>query len=52
MKQVKIIFDNSKYNYIVNVNITCKDKSLYNFYVGSTFNIDDTMQTCIDIEYL
>jgi hypothetical protein len=55
-KAVKVIFEDSKYNYTTSVNPEATDESLKKYFIGTTFNVGtyptELMKKCISIEIL
>ena len=51
MRLVKVIFEDSKYNYLTYVNGS--DDEIYKYFVNQTFDVEnDNSQTCIKIQIL
>lgn len=56
MKAIKVIFLDSKYNYVTSVNPQACEEGLKRYFIGSLFNIGrfpiENFQKCINIEFL
>ena len=54
MKTVKVIFEDTKYNYITSVNPKVSFDDVVSYFVGKWFNVGsgehDNMQQCIAVE--
>lgn len=55
MKSAKVMFKNSKYNYITSLSAQCAKQDAQDYFIGQTFDVGvypkENMQTCIGIEY-
>lgn len=54
MKTVKVIFEDSQFNYSTNVNPKCSNQEIEKYFVGNYFDMGfypiENMQKCINIE--
>ena len=55
MISAKVMFNNSKYNYITSLSAQCAKQDAQDYFIGQTFDVGvypiENMQTCIGIEY-
>lgn len=55
LNSVKVIFQDTKYNYETNVSANSTEKDCNNYFVGKYFNLGsyprEDMQKCISIEF-
>jgi hypothetical protein len=51
----KVMFNNSKYNYMTSLSAQCAKQDAQDYFIGGTFDVGvypiENMQTCIGIEY-
>lgn len=56
MKVVKIIFENSVYNYLTDINPQCTYQEIRKYFVNSYFDVGvypaENMQKCINVEII
>lgn len=50
MKQVKVIFKESKHNYYTIVNGNKTNEEIQNYFIGKSFNTGDSYEMCIKVE--
>jgi hypothetical protein len=52
---VKVMFNDSKYNYMTSLSTQCAKQDAQDYFIGQTFDVGvypvENMQTCIGIEY-
>jgi hypothetical protein len=56
LQSVKVLFNDSKYNYITPINWELSEKDIRDYFVNTTFDLggypEEDMQKCTDIELL
>ena len=55
MISAKVMFNDSKYNYMTSLSAQCAKQDAQDYFIGQTFDVGvypiENMQTCIGIEY-